>query len=168
MAIVRGDEVTLLLGEMLATKRVGVRRNRDDIAYGFNPGGGFVSVGSTGDEQNVLGTRGECAVSAWLGRPWNPAGMKRPDVAPYEVRATFKAYGDLKIRERDKDGSVFILVNKISSVRFLVRGWMEAGEAKRVGQLKNPKVGAKLGPAWFVSLRALHPMNKLPKVVTCR
>lgn len=142
--------------EMALAEKIGKRRNDEDDAAGFPKGGAFLGFDESGYAQNILGVCGEIAFSKFLGIPYSPPAMKSVDVKGYEVRTASKESYRLIIRPRDANDKKFVLVVKCGDRAFKVQGWITAGEAKEVGERKNPDKGRGAGPAWFVPAEKLH------------
>ncbi len=117
---------------------------------------GFDSIDS-----HVMGARGERAFAKLIGEPWvcSLDGFKgAPDVRGCQIRTVPKTSGELKVREDDPDGRPCILVVD-HAPRFWVRGWLLAGEARKVGVVKDP--GGRGKPNYFVDPGHLRPMQEL-------
>lgn len=148
--------ITLTEDELVLGDKIGRQRNEEDISYGLPVGGAFTAFDSGGYEQNILGVCGEIAFAKFMKLPYVAPAMKSADVGGYEVRTASKPTYNLIIRPRDKDERRFALVVRHERSIYRIVGWMTAGEAKKVGTLKNPEAGRGAGAAWFVYQRQLH------------
>jgi hypothetical protein len=83
----------------------------------------------------------------------------------YEVR-TSKNHGDpMRIKQSDPDHLPFFLVNGING-RYVIRGWIYAGEAKREEWFSVYKRPGH--PVYWVPVAKLNPPNKLPKEIKAK
>lgn len=150
--------------EYALAEKVGHKRSDEDFAAGHPRGGLFLAFDSSGYEQDTLGVCGEIAFARFLGIKYVPPAMKAMDVGDYEVRTASKDGYRLIVRSRDADHKKFVSVVRISRLEYKIQGWITAGEAKKVGELKNPAKGSNAGPAFFVPTMKLHPFGFIPKV----
>ena len=126
-----------------------------------------VNNATLGWQINCDGACGEMALAKWLGVWYDGAlgDFTAADVGNYEVRTNPNEWGDLILREKDPDTSVFVLVLSHNAPRFLLRGWMYGYEGK---QERYYRSGSKhkqedRPKAFFVPQRALKPMEELPR-----
>lgn len=118
-----------------------------------------------GWQDNCDGALGEAAFAQWLNVFWDGTPntfRSRPDVSVYEVRTNAEPWGDLIIRDKDKDDAAYVLVLSHDCPRFNVCGWMYGRDAKqeryrRRGDANRPE-------AWFVPQTDLQPIEKLPRL----
>ena len=148
--------VTLTDAEVALSQKIGRQRNDEDDAAGLSKGGAFLGFDGSGYEQHILGVAGEIAFARFIGVDYVPSPMKAVDVGEYEVRTASRDGYRLIIRPRDADDKKFVSVVRCGERSYRVQGWITAGEAKGVGDRKNPQKGASAGPAWFVPTHKLH------------
>jgi hypothetical protein len=161
---VSGKQIIVELStfNVFVSAMTGVSRNIKSIA----PSKGYNGIDNRkrGWQDNCDGALGEQALAKWLNVYWDGTPntfRKKPDVAEYEVRTNAESWGDLIIRDRDKDDAIYILVLSHDCPRFVIRGWMMGGDAKqdqwrRAGDRSRPE-------AWFVPQSELHDMDSLPR-----
>lgn len=140
---------------------VGVSRHMKCIraATGYNG----INNRKRGWQDNCDGALGEQAFAKWLDVYWDgtPNTFRtKPDVAEYEVRTNSESWGDLILRDRDKDDAVYVLVLSHECPRFHMQGWVYGRDGKqpqwrRKGDTSRPE-------AWFVPQNALNDMADLP------
>lgn len=116
--------------------------------------------GETGNRWNwddaIKGFLAEIAVSKVLGLPFAPATFTdRPDVGPFEVRATHYWTGKLAVRPADKLDRNFLLVC-VDEPRFNIVGWLPGWEVKASGTWEQLGHGL---PAWYAEQSILVPFD---------
>jgi hypothetical protein len=79
------------------------------------------------------------------------------DVPPLQVRTARANNGALILRDKDRDGDIFVLVTG-QCPAFELRGWLTARDGKREEFRANP---GGMGPAFFVPQSALRPISEL-------
>lgn len=145
------SEVALTPTEIMQAAMVGVMRQLQNMRDGRRPAFG---AGSASDWQlHVEGALGECALAKHLGIFWCGVGaLRAPDVGVVDVRTRSNHSYDLILHDHDPDERVFYLLTG-GNGRYVVRGWIRAGEGKRKEFWKDPAGGR---PAYFVPQEALH------------
>lgn len=114
-------------------------------------------------DSHVMGAQGERAFTKWLGDPWKCSldGFGgAADVRGVQVRTVPRTSDRLKVRKDDPDRRPCVLV-VAHPPRFLMAGWIFAGEARRVGVIDDP--GDRGRPATFVLPSQLRPLPELLK-----
>lgn len=104
----------------------------------------------------VLGCLAEAAVAAHLGIPYDGSVNRfhdRPDVGPFEVRATTLDTGCLILRDNDPPDRPYVLaVGDPYSDTVELRGWLYGHQARQDRWLRDPH-GRR--PCWMVPQSAL-------------
>jgi hypothetical protein len=158
--------VTLTPEDLEFAAEVGRRRLQMNLDGGRGDSGLFRGFpGQPVEGQHILGTTCELAFSKALGVPWDGMLFEESlwqvwrsqghDVGPFEIRGTTHPQGRLIVRDRDNDDSPFVLV-RLADATCTVCGWLYGREAKHETYKKNPDVGARIGPAYFVQARHLR------------
>lgn len=117
-----------------------------------------------GWQDNCDGALGEQAFAKWLGVFWDgtPNTFRTvPDVDSFEVRTNSKSWGDLFLRERDKDEAIYVLVLSHECPVFEIKGWIRGCDGKRPEWLR--RLDPDRPEAWVVPQTALRPMEELPR-----
>lgn len=147
-------------GEMKLGDEVGRRRNDEDIAAGYPPGGGFDGFGDGGYQQNILGALGEIAFAKFLGIEYVPAPMKGKDVGGYEVRTVSELTGRLAVKRKDiVEDAMLALVVQVEARVFRPAGWLMATDAEMYGVFENPRKSV-YGGSWFVRQNHLKAFSR--------
>lgn len=117
-------------------------------------------LGQDSIESHVMGAQGERAFSKFIGEPWkcslNGFGGAA-DVRGVQVRTVPKTSSDMKVRKDDPDRRPVVLI-VAHPPRFWVRGFLLAGEARKLGTVADP--GDRGRPATFVRPELLRPMQE--------
>lgn len=155
--------VTLSKFQVYLSGMVGVGRQTHCISQktGYNG----INNGKRGWQDHCDGALGEQAFAKWLNVFWDGSPniyRKEPDVDIYEVRTNAQPWGDLILRDRDKNEGIYVLVLSHDCPQFTIRGWINGDEGKsqkwwRRGDPNRPE-------AYFVPQEFLHPMDTLPKL----
>jgi len=111
---------------------------------------------------HVTGAIGELVIAKNLGVYWCPRCSSLDhdigDVAGYQVRATARMPGELRIRDNDRGDDVFVLVAGEPPV-LTIAGWMTANEAREIGERKRWNDGPL---ATYVAAAVLHAWHERP------
>jgi hypothetical protein len=147
-------EVVLSPQEMYQSGLVGFRRNLEAICRGRKPRFPERQAGELFG-YHILGAMAELAVAKYLDKYWSfhVNRFASGDVGDYEVR--YSQRSDLKIRERDK--GTIISVSGYPPI-FLINGFIDAIEAKRIVEPSSPRSGP---PAYFLPHKFLHEIKDL-------
>jgi len=133
--------VTLTREELVEAATVGARRNAEDLADG--KGIGYFSVyDDWGWTVHIIGAIGERVFAKFMQVPWEPAPMKGVDVAGCMVRCSMKATSPLRVRDRDADDKVYVLVvnnDPKTFLRWRVAGYCSGKEGKRPEWRNDPQ-----------------------------
>lgn len=109
-------------------------------------------------QSDIIGALAEIAVSKALRLQWYQVktDWSKPDVGPYEVRATEKPDAGLKVRTRDSDklDRTFILA-QVHNEKVMLHGHMTGHEVMAQGTEVFPN-------CWEVPATALHGIDTLP------
>lgn len=142
--------VSLNSYETEAASRVGLQRYEESRRKGI------YDKSSTSDanqrlKDDMLGACAELAFCKWRGCVWEAhvnTFHEVPDVAPYfEVRQTPLDSGRLIVRPNDTPERLYVLLTGTPE-RFIVRGWIGGGGARRDEWWRDPRNLGK--PAWWV------------------
>jgi hypothetical protein len=121
-------------------------------AHGYN--------GEDGWTKHIEGAAGEVAAAKACNLFWGGSVNTfkgAGDVGIFEVRTRSRHDYELLVRPDDDDKRVFVLVTG-RAPKFVVRGWMRAGDAKR-DKWKHSHGGRP--PAYFVPHDQLRPLEDL-------
>lgn len=155
--------ITLSQADVCLAERVGMMRMRSSGNTGRNP---HRSQAGRDDDRRRhherLGCMAEAAVAAHLGIPYEGTVNtfhNRPDVGPFEVRATDRVDGRLIVRDNDPPERPYVLAvcDGVTPVVEL-RGWLYGWEARHRRWLRDPH-GRR--PCWMVPQHHLHPVPPL-------
>jgi hypothetical protein len=158
------DPVTITLSpaDAALAVKVGEMRLRSSGNTGRNPHRS--QAGRSLDQRlrhEVLGCYAEAAVAQHLGIPYDGSVNRfhgKPDVGPFEVRATDRRDGCLIIRDNDHPNRPYVLaVGDPLAVPAVIelRGWLWGHEARRSEWLRDPH---DRRPCWMVPQQHLHPI----------
>ena len=146
-------EVELTLEELIRAANVGVRRQAVNVEKQRRDQHG-VSY-DEGWKTHISGAIGECAFAKAIDVFWSGAlKFRAQDVGPWEVR-TARGEGRLILHPKDKDESKFVLVQRLTWLRYRVVGWIYAKDGKQPGWWENP-TGEHGRTAFFVPIEALQ------------
>lgn len=154
--------VELSMYNLLASAFAGSCRNVSLIKQEIGYKG--INNRKRGWQDHIDGALGEQAFAKWLDVYWDgtPNTFRtKPDVAKYEVRTACLSWGDLILRDRDKDDAIYVLVLSHNCPEFTIRGWIwghEGKQAKWRGRLDKSRP-----EAWIVPQSELRDMSSLPR-----
>lgn len=146
-------EVELTVEELIRAANVGVRRQAMNVErqrqdrHGAEVGAGW--------EIHIAGAVGECVFAKAIDVFWSGALVfKAKDVGPWEIR-TAPANGRLILHSDDEDESKFVLVQRLTWLRYRIAGWIYAKDGKKQEWWDNP-TGKRGRDAFFVPIEELH------------
>lgn len=114
--------------------------------------------------EHIVGAVGEFIASLALGVPWRGPGMFRGDdlVGGYQVRSSERIDGQLILRPKDPDNSIFVLVVG-GPLKWYVPGWILGKDGKQKEFWDSPGYGGRPS-AYFIPQLALKPIKDLQHV----
>lgn len=123
----------------------------------------------SGVAAHIQGAIGELVVSKYVGLPWDGKFKNNEewlswrktghDVSGLEVRFTTHRNGRLIIHEKDKNRSIYILVNEIGPMQYFIAGWIFGFEGKKDSYWEDVGYGR---PCYYV------PRDKLRTIYTLK
>lgn len=157
---------TLTDEEFERGRKVGIRRNQEDVDAGMGIGH-FDSDGDGGYGVHIRGALAEFALHKFLGVDWNLPEFGADDIPGVEIRSTQKRWGDCPVRLKDKEEDVVVLVYLDMEKRaFVVIGWISVRDGK-ANEWREKNRGGN-GLAWFVPqyyLREFESVEEARKIL---
>lgn len=158
----RGETVIrLTASEMMLAAQAGIMRTVENVINGAKSAHGADADGIDWTI-SIEGCIAEWVASRIIDSHWYGKGqMRGEDVGGYQVRSTAYENGCLILHEEDKDDAPYILLIGKAQVWKGAMGWMYG----RDGKDKKYWRSDVRKPAFFVPVKALQPMDTLPRRV---
>ena len=161
--------VMLSSGELDMCESIGMARNQVHTDAGIKSK--RIPNDLLRDEFNILGCKGELAVSKYLGLPWDgklqssieefKAWSGKCDVCGFEVRTTKYANGHMRIKPFDKHTAVYILVICMTYNELRIAGWARGYECRTIENWHESWGGIYNQPCHLMPQEKLHDIKLL-------
>jgi hypothetical protein len=129
-------------------------RQKNCKVYGYKDkyGAEIIAQERNIDEEGVWG---EIAYAKWSGVGWSGLFDWCPDVGLWQVRCRSWHWYELIVRPKDNDRLPFVCLTG-NNGKYVVRGWMLAGDAKQEKWWREDILPQRNSPAFFVPQKELR------------